>query len=164
VRGPAWRIGDTGRRLERCLVLLDLLEGVLDDRTAAGGDAASIADVDTSAIEVLLAANDSLVAYRRRYRSDVELDAAVALLVHDPSNPRSLAASIDRLEQHAADGEWAVGGEFVEQARAALDLPVVEMVPVLREVVVAAGDRVVGRWFSTPVNPIVMRPTGGGGR
>ena len=54
VRGPAWRIGDTGRRLERCLVLLDLLEGIL-----LGDELAP--EVEAAAIEVLLAGNDSLV-------------------------------------------------------------------------------------------------------
>ncbi len=159
VRGPAWRIGDTGRRLERCLVVLDLIEGALDPSV---DDSSARDEVDASAIEVLLAANDSLVAYRRRYRSDVELEAALHLLVRDASNPRSLAASIERLAQHAADGEPALGDDFVERARAALALPFASMVPELRAIVTRAGDRVVGRWFSTPVNPIVMRPTGDG--
>lgn len=151
VRGPAWRIGDTGRRLERCLVVLDLIEGALAAGAVAG-------DVDAATIEVLLAANDSLVAYRRRHRSDVEIDLALRLLVSDASNPRSLAASIDRLEQHAADGEDALGDDLVPAARAALSLPVGEMIPTLRGLIDAAGQRVVGRWFSTPVNPIPLTP------
>ena len=156
VRGPAWRIGDTGRRLERCLVVLDLIEGALDP---VADDSSAGAEIDAAAVEVLLAANDSLVAYRRRYRSDVELDAALYLLVRDASNPRSLAASIDRLAQHAADGEPALGEFFVAEARATLDQPVPIMLSQLRAIILQAGQRVVGRWFSTPVNPIVMRPT-----
>ncbi len=163
VRGPAWRIGDTGRRLERCLVVLDLVEAVFDPSVAIDpvADPVGAAEIESAAIEVLLAANDSLVAYRRRYRSDVELEAALSLMLHDASNPRSLTAAIERLEQHALDGEWGVGEVFVDRARAALALPVAELVPEMRKTVVEAGDRVVGRWFSTPVNPIVMRPTGG---
>jgi uncharacterized alpha-E superfamily protein len=157
VRGPAWRIGDTGRRLERCLVVLDLIEGALDP---AVDDSRARAEVDAAAVEVLLAANDSLVAYRRRYRSDVEVAAALNLVVNDASNPRSLAASIDRLAQHSADGEPALGQRFVDAARGALTQPVALMVPELRGLVLEAGDRVIGRWFSTPVNPIVMQPTG----
>ncbi|HSH11532.1 MAG TPA: circularly permuted type 2 ATP-grasp protein [Ilumatobacter sp.] len=156
VRGPAWRIGDTGRRLERCLVVLDLIDGSLDP---SPDDSLARSEVDASAVEVLLAANDSLVAYRRRYRSDVEIDAALHLMVNDQTNPRSLAASIDRLAQHAANGEPALGDEFVERARASLEQPVHVMVPELRSIVTQAGARVVSRWFSTPVNPIVMRPT-----
>lgn len=154
VRGPAWRIGDTGRRLERCLVVLDLVE-------AARPDVEVDEEVDTATTEVLLATNDSLVAYRRRYRSDVEWDAAVELLVRDPSNPRSLAASLVRLAAHAADGESALD-DFVAMAQAALVLPVDELVPTVRQLVEEAGQRIVSRWFSTPVNPIVMRQREGG--
>jgi uncharacterized alpha-E superfamily protein len=161
VRGPAWRIGDTGRRLERCLVVLDLVDAVcrdwLEPADGPAGGPASL-EVEAAAIEVLLAANDSLVAYRRRHRSDVERDLAVALLVRDPTNPRSLAASLERLEQHARDGESALGNDFVERALAALELPVHEMVPVVRSLVEAAGQRLVARWFSTPVNPVALGP------
>jgi uncharacterized circularly permuted ATP-grasp superfamily protein/uncharacterized alpha-E superfamily protein len=153
VRGPAWRIGDTGRRLERCLVVIDLIEGALSHGLGWAG-----AEVDAATIEVLLAANDSLVAYRRRHRSDVEPELALRLLVGDDSNPRSIAASIERLARHADDGEQALGDLFVDEARAALTLPVEEMLPVMRELVEDAGRRIVGRWFSTPVNPIPMTP------
>lgn len=159
VRGPAWRIGDTGRRLERCLVVLDLIEATFDRPVVGAPDRqgdSEADDVDRSAVEVLLAANESLVAYRRRHRSDVEQDAALALLVRDVSNPRSLAASIQRLAEHSTDGEVAIGDDFVRAARAALALPTHEMVPALRGEVLAVGNRVVRQWFSTPVDPIAM--------
>lgn len=149
VRGPAWRIGDTGRRLERCLVLLDLLEGSLLG-TAPGRE------VEAATIEVLLASNDSLVAYRRRHRSDVEPDLAIRLLVHDRSNPRSLAAAVARLTEHGTDGEEALTQGFVDDATAALARPIDEMIPAMRAALDEAGRRLVGRWFSTPVNPIPM--------
>ena len=41
--------------------------------------------------ETLLIASESLVAYRRRFRSDLELDALCDLLLADDTNPRSLA-------------------------------------------------------------------------
>ena len=149
VRGPAWLIGDTGRRLERCLVVLDLVEAA----RPGGG----IEEVDTASTEVLLAANDSLVAYRRRYRSDVEWGAAVELVVRDPSNPRSLAASVERLVAHAQAGEWAVGEDVADEMSKAIALPVDDLVVAVRPLVEEAGRRIVSRWFSTPVNPIVMR-------
>ncbi len=155
VRGPAWRIGDTGRRLERCLVVVDLVDAVCRDWDVA--TAAPLApEVEATAIEVLLAANDSLVAYRRRHRSDVERELAIALLVRDTSNPRSLAASLERLEEHVLDGEQAIGAEFLERAHAALELPPTELVPVFRDLIGGAGRRLVERWFSTPVNPMVL--------
>jgi uncharacterized alpha-E superfamily protein len=153
VRGPARRIGDTRRRLERSLVVIDMIDGALSHGIGWAG-----ADVDAATVEVLLAANDSLVAYRRRHRSDVEPELALRLLVNDASNPRSIAASIERLARHAEDGERALGDDFVDDARAALDLPVEEMLPVMRALIDDAGRRIVGRWFSTPVNPIPMTP------
>ncbi len=158
VRGPAWRIGDTGRRLERCLVVLDLIDGAIGNGVTSGDP--RDAEIDTAAIEVLMAANDSLVAYRRRHRSDVEIDAAIALLVHEPLNPRSLAAALDQLVRHALDGEPAVGGAFADRARQALELPIDRMLTELRAVVDDAGRQVVSRWFSTPVNPVVFSATG----
>jgi len=153
VRGPAWRIGDTGRRLERCLVVIDLIDGALAHGLGRAGP-----EVDAATVEVLLAANDSLVAYRRRHRSDVEPELALRLLVNDASNPRSLAASIERLARHAADGEHALDDRFFEAAGAGLALPVPEMLPVMRELIDHAGQMIVSRWFSTPVNPIPMTP------
>jgi uncharacterized circularly permuted ATP-grasp superfamily protein/uncharacterized alpha-E superfamily protein len=157
VRGPAWRIGDTGRRLERCLVVLDLLDAIVLGAGADPTEPTGADEIDAAAIEVLLAANDSLVAYRRRYRSDVEVGAAVSLLVHDASNPRSLAASIARLGEHATDDALGIGADVADRAEAALALPLAELVPSVRAIVTDAGQRIVGRWFSTPVNPIVLR-------
>jgi uncharacterized alpha-E superfamily protein len=156
VRGPAWRIGDTGRRLERALVVIDLVEAVV---RADGGIAPVTGDVEAAAVEVLLAANESLVAYRRRHRSDVELEAAISLLIHDDTNPRSLVSAIDRLERHAVEGEWPIGLELAERARATLDLPLASLLTEARGVIDEIGRRVIERWFSAPVAPILMRPT-----
>jgi uncharacterized circularly permuted ATP-grasp superfamily protein/uncharacterized alpha-E superfamily protein len=162
VRGPAWRIGDTGRRLERALVVLDLVESAIGpERPAAIRLDDAQREVDAVAIEVLLAANESLVAYRRRHRSDVELDAAIALLLHDDSNPRSLVSAIERLRRHADDGGWALGAELADRARATLGLPLRRLLPAARAVIEELGTRVVERWFSSPVSPIPMRPTDG---
>ena len=111
VRGPAWRIGDTGRRLERALVVIDLVAAALD---GGRGESSGSADVEAAVVEVLLAANESLVAYRRRHRSDVELEAAISLLIHDDTNPRSLVSAIDRLERHALDSDWPVERSLAE--------------------------------------------------
>ena len=150
VRGPAWRLGDAGRRLERALVVLDMVEAGFDGPDDPDADPA----VEAAAIEVLLAADDSLVAYRRRHRSDVEPDAALALLVRDPTNPRSLAACLQRLEHHASDADWATGVELARSAQYALGLPVGELVPTIRDLVARAGGALVERWFAAPVNPI----------
>ena len=157
VRGPAWRIGDTGRRLERALVVIDLVEAAVDGGSARRRSGSP--DIEAAVVEVLLAANESLVAYRRRHRSDVELEAAISLLIHDDTNPRSLVSAIDRLERHAIEGDWPVERALAERARAALALPLGELLPAARAVIDEAGVRVIERWFSAPVSPVVLRPT-----
>ena len=156
VRGPAWRIGDTGRRLERALVVIDLVEAVTRPRMP---DEVSNPDVEAAAVEVLLAANESLVAYRRRHRSDVELDAAISLLIHDDTNPRSLVSAIDRLERHAVEGDWEDGLDLARRARAGLSQPLPDLLVTVRALIDEAGIRVIERWFSSPVSTVAMRPT-----
>lgn len=151
VRGPAWRIGDIGRRLERGLVVLDSVEAALGHPGPA--------EVEAASIESLLAANESLVNYRRRHRSDVERGAAVALLLADEDNPRSLASCIDRLSRHAERSDWDDGRSLADRARAALELPFDELVPTVRSLVHETSGAIVARWFSAPVSAIVMHAT-----
>lgn len=92
VRGPSWRFLDLGRRVERSLQLAALVESTL--LTDLPDDAAQ------HVYELVLAACESLVAYRRQYRSDLQLDALLALLVRDDANPRSLAFQLDRIGSH----------------------------------------------------------------
>ena len=98
VRGPGWRFLDLGRRLERAVLLLGVIEATLSDPP---GD-----DVAQPVYDLVLGASESLVAYRRRYRSDVRIDAIEDLLVHDDSNPRSLAFQLDRVNEHLAALPW----------------------------------------------------------
>ena len=101
VRGPAWRFLDLGRRLERSLAVLGSIEaslGLAVDRLTF-----------QPLTELCLQINESLVAYRRHYRSDVELTAVLELLVHDDSNPRGLAFQLDRIREHIASLGWPDG-------------------------------------------------------
>ncbi len=160
VRGPAWRFLDLGRRLERALAVLGSVEAAL-------GLAVEPLCLQPLA-EGVLAANESLVAYRRRHRSDVELDAVLDLLVHDDANPRSLAFQLDRMREHAAALTWSEGTELVEKASAALigadggqvsggrRLGVDQMVLATRGPLLDLGAAVVARWFADPVDPHVM--------
>ena len=111
VRGPAWRFGDIGRRIERALVVLGLVDVAASPPPATQPCAIDIDDVvDVSALEVLLAANESLVAYRRRHRSDVELGAGrrpAAARRRQPAVVRRRRC--DRLAEHVAAVDWAEG-------------------------------------------------------
>ena len=160
VRGPAWRFLDLGRRLERALALLGAIEATVG------------ADVDRDAVqpvvEAVLAANESLVAYRRRYRSEIELDALVDLLVRDDSNPRGLAFQLDRMREHVASLAWPDGVALVDAAARALITEIGDevvggrrvgldaMVLAARGPLLELDAAVVVRWFADPVNPVPM--------
>jgi uncharacterized alpha-E superfamily protein len=161
VRGPSWRFLDIGRRLERALAVLASVE-------AAIGLATDPLEFQPLA-ESVLSMNESLVAYRRRYRSDVDLSAVVDLLVHDDSNPRSLSFQLDRLREHMASLGWLEGGELVHQASlgalTAIDgsvsggrrLSVDALVLAARAPLLALSSGITARWFAVPVNPMMAR-------
>ncbi len=94
VRGPAWRFLDIGRRLQRALLLLGVVEATL----------APVVEPEAMQplYETVLTAVESLVEYRRRHRSDLALDAVLALVLTDDTNPRSLAFQLDRLTEDFA--------------------------------------------------------------
>ncbi|MFN6119103.1 MAG: alpha-E domain-containing protein, partial [Actinomycetes bacterium] len=160
VRGPAWRFLDLARRLERAIAVLGSIQ-------AAAGPAVEQLAFQPLA-ESLLQVNESLVAYRRRYRSDVELGAVLDLLVHDDANPRSLAFQLDRLREHVASLAWQEGADLVHQASLGMlthvddtvaggrRLGVDALVLAARGPLLELGNAVVRRWFADPVNPMVM--------
>ena len=162
VRGPAWHFGDIGRRIERALVVAELVDACVHG--PAGTDV-----VEAASLEVLLAANESLVAYRRNHRSDIELGAALDLVVADPDNPRAFVAAVRRIREHCDAVGWADGAAAVDSALAALDASVpdadgAEEADARRAALAAARRRigafatqVIDTWFATPVNPVVVR-------
>jgi uncharacterized alpha-E superfamily protein len=89
VRDPGWLFTDIGRRLERARLLVRMLRETL------------VADVDPEirglVYETLLACCESLVAFRRRFRSDIEVGALAQFLLSDAGNPRSLRYQLDQL-------------------------------------------------------------------
>ena len=89
VRGPGWFLLDIGRRFERALALLAVLRSTIV--------AAAPLHLPAELLEAVLAQSASLIAYRRRYRSDPELGAVVGLLLLDAGNPRSLRFQLDAL-------------------------------------------------------------------
>jgi len=160
VRGPAWRFLDLGRRIERAFAVLGSVEGAL------GADTSAMALQPLA--DAVLAANESLVAYRRRYRSDVDLDAVLDLLLRDDSNPRGLAFQLDRLREHVAALGWSDGVRLVQAASSAaiaeIDDAVVSgrrvsldgFVLSVRGPLLQLADAIVQHWFADPVNPTLM--------
>jgi uncharacterized circularly permuted ATP-grasp superfamily protein/uncharacterized alpha-E superfamily protein len=120
VRGPGWQFLDLGRRWERAYLLAAGLDAVL------GGlpDASLVGPLG----EVALATNESLIAYRRRYRTDIDPVPLFELLIADPANPRSLRFQLNRLKADLADLPEHDGLgrclDLVERLDAAIALPV----------------------------------------
>ena len=86
-----WISLDMGRRIERALLLIVLcrssLVAVQDDW------------IEHLLLESVLAAAESLITYRSRYRIALHFPTALELLLLDEGNPRSLLYQLKRLEE-----------------------------------------------------------------
>jgi uncharacterized alpha-E superfamily protein len=114
VRDPGWRFLEIGRRLERGLQLIALLRaGLTDERDTA---------TDSLLYESILTSAESIITYRRRYRSHAQLETLLDLLVLDPDNPRSLGHQVDRLTRETAllPGGQPPAGRLSDVGRAVL--------------------------------------------
>jgi uncharacterized circularly permuted ATP-grasp superfamily protein/uncharacterized alpha-E superfamily protein len=93
-RGPGWRFLDMGRRIERSLAAIQLLQGTLV--AAPPGP-----HPDPQRLgEVLLEIADSSMTYRNRYPGTIESEPLIDLLVIDETNPRSIAFQVAALADH----------------------------------------------------------------
>jgi len=89
-RDDGWHVVTLGRLVER-----------LSSMTSAVTVVAVSPERDEAALlEWLLDVCDATIAYRARYRSQPEWAAVADLLVHDESNPRSVAWLLARLAEH----------------------------------------------------------------
>jgi uncharacterized circularly permuted ATP-grasp superfamily protein/uncharacterized alpha-E superfamily protein len=90
-RGHGWRFLDFGRRVERAKSITRLVRAALavDPRSPL-------------LLESLLEIADSLMTYRRRYFTQLQLHSVLHLLILDDTNPRSLAYQLAALADHAA--------------------------------------------------------------
>lgn len=89
VRDPGWQFLDAGRRVERAISLVSLLRATV---VPVRGTAA-----ESLMLESVLSAGESIITYRRRYRSQAQLETLLDLIVLDAANPRSLVYQLDRL-------------------------------------------------------------------
>lgn len=88
-RDAGWRLLDSGRRIERAHYLIGVLRHFLV--------APRPAHEERLVMESVLAANDSLVTYRKRYRTAPRIDLVMELLLLEPNNARSLLYQVSRL-------------------------------------------------------------------
>ena len=90
-RTDAWRFLDIGRHLERAIATLRPLPQL-------GGPDASSDD-----LTLLLDLADAQISYRQRYPMGLARLPVIDLVALDPSNPRSIAACVDRVERHLGE-------------------------------------------------------------
>lgn len=119
VRDAGWRFMDAGRRLERALQVLALLRAI----TAVVRDTAA----DSLVLESVLRVAESIITYRRRYRSRAQIGTLLDLLLLDPDNPRSLTYQLDLLAEdlrllpgHPGPGRVTASERAVLEASTAL--------------------------------------------
>jgi uncharacterized circularly permuted ATP-grasp superfamily protein/uncharacterized alpha-E superfamily protein len=91
-RGHAWRFLDIGRRLERAVNVLTLVQGAL-----------ALEPDNQIILDPVLEIADSTMTYRRRYFAQPQWPPVLDLLLADDSNPRSLAFQVHALAEHAAN-------------------------------------------------------------
>jgi uncharacterized alpha-E superfamily protein len=83
-RGEGWRFLDMGRKLERAVHTIHLLNATLVEPAAHEGPV----------LDAVLEVADSRMTYRRRYLSSLRAEAVLDLVVDDETNPRSLASQL----------------------------------------------------------------------
>ena len=90
VRGPAWRLLDMGRRVERGRNVASLILSVI-----SGG-----ALIERPVLKALLEVIDCQMTYRARYFDNVQQNAVLDLCLTDETCPRSLAVQLIELSEH----------------------------------------------------------------
>jgi uncharacterized circularly permuted ATP-grasp superfamily protein/uncharacterized alpha-E superfamily protein len=90
-RGQGWRLLDVGRRIERGINMVTLIQAAL-----------SLKDRGLTALDPVLEITDSVMTYRRRYFAEPQWPGVLDLLLSDESNPRSLAFQVAALAEHAS--------------------------------------------------------------
>lgn len=89
-RGFGWLFLDLGIRLERAWMMTLLLESTL----------CHVASEEQSLLESVLQIGGSLMTYRSRYLSNLQVAPVLDLLVCDETNPRSMAFQVRRAHEH----------------------------------------------------------------
>ena len=107
-RGRGWKFLDFGRRLERGLSVIKLLQAAVNVKTQP-----------TAVLEPVLEIADSVMTYRRQHFAAPQLPGVLALVLLDDSNPRSLAFQVSVLSEHASAlmAEERAADPETEQAR-----------------------------------------------
>jgi uncharacterized circularly permuted ATP-grasp superfamily protein/uncharacterized alpha-E superfamily protein len=93
IHGHGWRFLDLGRRIERGINIAELL------RQTVGRPGV----ISPAMLHNLLVVCESLLIYRRRYLTNLQIVPVLDLLVCDEANPRGLAFQFRSIQQHVMD-------------------------------------------------------------
>ncbi|UXP31457.1 circularly permuted type 2 ATP-grasp protein [Reichenbachiella agarivorans] len=108
-REATWHLLNVGRFIESstntCTVLMSMLTNSFND------------EVDKALMEDTLRCNESLVTYRYKYRSNLELHGVLNLLIVNEENPRSLIYQILKIDKHLSSLPALVEGRQLSPAR-----------------------------------------------
>jgi uncharacterized circularly permuted ATP-grasp superfamily protein/uncharacterized alpha-E superfamily protein len=94
LRGQVWLFLDTGRRVERALILATLLRATVTLRREP--------HVEAQLLEAVLRAAESLMAYRQSFHEQPQIEPVLALLLLDETNPRSLGFQLRQIQRGVA--------------------------------------------------------------
>lgn len=89
-----WLLLDIGRRLERALLSIAFIRSTLASECSQ--------PVEALLLDNILRVTENIITYRRRYRSYLQPQTVLDLLLLDHTNPRSLIYQLDRLQEHIA--------------------------------------------------------------
>ncbi|MEP9363186.1 circularly permuted type 2 ATP-grasp protein [Nocardioides sp. CN2-186] len=112
IRDPGWHAIGAGRAIERALQVCHLLAATTTERRGI--------DVDREVLNSVLAAAESAVTHRRRYRGYVRPAGVIELLLMDADNPRSVAFALAEAHVHLAALPASTGSSRPERLLADL--------------------------------------------
>jgi uncharacterized alpha-E superfamily protein len=114
LRGQAWLFLDTGRRVERALTLAALLRATVTSRHEP--------HVEVQLLDAVLRASESLMAYRRTFHEQPQVEPVLRLLLLDETNPRSLGFQLRQIQHGITELAHEDGRvELSEEERLVLD-------------------------------------------
>ena len=131
-REHGWHFLNLGRRIERALLLIALLRSVLTTRVAP--------EVEALLLESVLDVSESFTLYRRRFRSQPQLETTLDLLLLDETNTRSLVYQVDTARQHLAILPGQDGRPYKKEMRLILEATTLLNLASAEELATPDGD------------------------
>lgn len=113
VRDLGWRFMDAGRRIERAVQLVTLLRATVPESSGTA--------TDSLVLESVLSVAESIITYRRRFRSHAQVETLLDLLLFDAGNPRSLVYQLDHLAEDLDALPVRSDGRLREEQRVLLE-------------------------------------------